>query len=47
MTTDIIPPKIWLLLKEFVDAKATGTIVLHVKQGVILSGRIEQEIRAN
>jgi hypothetical protein len=47
LTADIIPHNIWLLLKEFVDAKATGTIVLHVKSGVILSGRIEQEIRAN
>jgi len=47
LTTDVIPPNLWLFIKEFINAKATGTIVLHVKQGVILSGRIEQEIKAN
>jgi hypothetical protein len=47
LTADIIPHNIWLLIKGFVETKATGSIALHFKQGMILSGRVEQEIRAN
>ena len=47
MTADLIPPNIWLLIKGFCETKATGSIVLLIKDGVILKGRIEQEIRAN
>ena len=42
--TSTIPEPIWHRIKSFLDAKQTGNLVLHVREGQVLGAKIEEHL---